>query len=72
MSAAERELRARAVELAEARTVVGAKHPCDPTEHRYAVEAVALGQRLSPTAHESDEDFVRRIVRAYLRVLLDE
>ena len=72
MSAAEHELRARVAELEKARTVVGATQLCDPTEHRYAVEAVALGQRLSPTARESDEDFVRRIVRAYLRVLLDE
>lgn len=44
----------------------------DPSEHAYAVKAVVFGNRLSPAKHESKEQFVRRIVRAYLRALSDD
>ena len=44
----------------------------DPSRHEYAVKAVVYGNRLSKTKHETDKQFVKRIVRAYLRALSDE
>ena len=44
----------------------------DPSEHEYAVKAVVYGNWLSKTKDETDKQFVKRIVRAYLRALSDE